>query len=91
MPVLTCRYSGVCWYFANVSCHCASDSGGSVPTIGCHSTIDRPECVSRVDAADDDHREHQRAADEEPRGHATVCCAAARMRRAAAGGVHGRT
>ena len=25
-----------------------SESGGSVPTIGCHSVIDRPECVSRV-------------------------------------------
>ena len=22
--------------------------GGSVPTIGCHSVIDNPECVSRV-------------------------------------------
>ena len=30
------------------SCHAGSESGGSVPTIGCHSTIDRPECVSRV-------------------------------------------
>ena len=26
----------------------ATPSGGSVPTIGCHSTIDRPECVRRV-------------------------------------------
>ena len=25
-----------------------SDIGGSVPTIGCHSVIDNPECVRRV-------------------------------------------
>ena len=48
MPWFTCRYSGVSRYFSNVCCHSASDIGGSVPTIGCHSTIDRPECVSRV-------------------------------------------
>ncbi len=48
MPWFTCRYSGVSWYLSNASCHAASESGGSVPTIGCHSTIDRPEWVSRV-------------------------------------------
>src|SRR4030095_5874465 len=48
MPRLTCRYSGVAWYFSNAACHCVSSRGGSVPTIGCHSVIDRPECVRRV-------------------------------------------
>src|SRR6266853_1033195 len=48
MPGLTSRYSGVCLYFPKVSCHPASSRGGSAPTIGCHSTMDRPEWVSRV-------------------------------------------
>jgi hypothetical protein len=33
---------------AKASSHAASESGGNVPTIGCHSVIDNPECVSRV-------------------------------------------
>src|SRR5689334_8565303 len=45
---LTCLNSGVCRYFANAACQSASLIGGSVPTIGCHSTIDKPECVRRV-------------------------------------------
>jgi hypothetical protein len=45
---LTCSNSGVCRYFANASFQSAADSGGSVPTMGCHSVIDSPECVSRV-------------------------------------------
>jgi hypothetical protein len=32
----------------NTSSHCAASKGGTVPTSGCHSTIDRPEWVSRV-------------------------------------------
>src|SRR5512135_534855 len=48
MPRLTSRYSGVAWYLVKASFHAASDSGGSVPTIGCHSVIDSPEWVSRV-------------------------------------------
>src|SRR5437879_1004869 len=48
MVGLTRRYSGVCGYFRKASCHAPSSSGGSVPTIGCHSTIDRPEWVRRV-------------------------------------------
>ena len=47
-PLLTCAYSGVAWYFANASFQSAADSGGKVPTIGCHSVIDKPEWVSRV-------------------------------------------
>ena len=48
MPLFTCWYSGVAWYLANAACQSASESGGSVPTIGCHSVIESPECVSRV-------------------------------------------
>ena len=48
MPRLTSRYSGVAWYLVKASFQAESDSGGSVPTIGCHSVIDSPECVSRV-------------------------------------------
>src|SRR5207342_1690651 len=39
---------GVCLYLSKVSCHCASSRGGMAPTIGCHSTMESPECVSRV-------------------------------------------
>ena len=48
MPWLIWLYSGICWYFANSSCHSASLSGGMTPWIGFHSVIDRPESVSRV-------------------------------------------
>src|SRR5207253_10804167 len=48
MSWLRSRNSGVSLYLSNVSCHCASFSGGSAPTMGCHSTIESPECVSRV-------------------------------------------
>src|SRR5215471_1210398 len=48
IPRLTCSYSGVAWYLRNASSHCAAETGGSVPTIGCHSVIDNPEWVSRV-------------------------------------------
>ena len=48
MPRLTCLNSGVCWYLENRSCQSESVSGGTVPTSGCHSTIDSPEWVSRV-------------------------------------------
>src|SRR5262245_54644267 len=36
------------WYFSNSVCHALSLSGGSVPVTGRHSTIERPEPVSRV-------------------------------------------
>lgn len=48
MAWFTRRYSGVSLYFSNVACQAASLSGGSVPTIGCHSTIESPEWVRRV-------------------------------------------
>ena len=35
-------------YLSNSACHAASLSGGSVPVTGFHSTIDRPDSVSRV-------------------------------------------
>src|SRR5262249_13238176 len=47
-PGLTFGSSGVRWYFSNPPCHCPWFRGGMVPTIGCHSTIDKPEWVSRV-------------------------------------------
>ncbi len=48
IPWLTFWYSGVSWYSPKVFIHCASVSGGTAPMIGCHSTIDNPEWVSRV-------------------------------------------
>ena len=48
IPWLTFRYSGVSLYLSKASSHWASFTGGRVPMIGCHSTIDSPEWVSRV-------------------------------------------
>src|SRR2546423_7698929 len=48
MSWLRRRNSGVVRYFAKVSSHCAAWRGGIAPTRGCHSTIERPECVRRV-------------------------------------------
>ena len=48
MPWFTSLYSGVAWYFENATAQSDSDKGGSVPTIGCHSVMDSPECVRRV-------------------------------------------
>ena len=39
---------GVSRYLANSASQSDCCSGGSAPTIGCHSVIDSPECVSRV-------------------------------------------
>src|SRR2546423_11790161 len=44
----TAWYSGICWYFANSAAQSAADSGGTMPIIGFHSVIDRPDRVSRV-------------------------------------------
>src|SRR5712691_6402145 len=48
MPELTSRYCGMCWYLSNSAAQAAGDSGGRMPTTGCHSVIDRPDRVSRV-------------------------------------------
>ncbi len=48
MPLLTCWYCGICRYLSKASCQSASDSGGTMPMIGFHSVIDRPEPVRRV-------------------------------------------
>ena len=48
MPRLSSRYCGIAWYFSNSACQAASDSGGSTPVTGFHSTIERPDSVSRV-------------------------------------------
>src|SRR5262245_22277583 len=37
-------------YFCSSACHAASDIGGSHPVTGRHSTIDRPDSLSRVSA-----------------------------------------
>ena len=42
------RYCGYCWYFSKAASQSAWFSGGSVPMIGAHSTIDSPEPVRRV-------------------------------------------
>ena len=48
MPRLTRWYCGMVLYLSNSACHCACDSGGTTPVTGFHSTIERPDCVSRV-------------------------------------------
>src|ERR1051326_756020 len=48
MPALRCRYCGVKRYLSNSLCHCAAESGGKGPVTGCHSTIEKPDSVSRV-------------------------------------------
>src|SRR5437899_901045 len=48
IALLTWRNSGVSRYLANACSQSPSDNGGHVPTIGCHSVIDSPECVKRV-------------------------------------------
>jgi hypothetical protein len=55
MPLLTCWYSGVRWYFANASFRLPFG--------------DRQSRMRETrDATDDDDRENERAADEKPRG-----------------------
>ena len=44
------RPCGDARYFFSSACHAASDNGGSQPVTGRHSTIDRPDSVSRVRA-----------------------------------------
>ena len=48
MPALSARYCGIARYFSNSACHPLSPSGGSVPSTGFHSVIERPDSVSRV-------------------------------------------
>src|ERR1043166_7683130 len=48
MPALRCRYCGVVRYLSNSLCHASADNGGSVPVTGCHSTIERPDSVTRA-------------------------------------------
>src|ERR1700756_1445567 len=44
----TARYSGISLYLANSAAQSAAESGGTTPTTGCHSVIDRPDRGSRV-------------------------------------------
>src|SRR5712692_1863918 len=48
MPRLSSRNCGMVWYLANSACQAASSSGGTTPVTGRHSTIERPDSVSRV-------------------------------------------
>src|SRR6266446_3847549 len=48
MPALCSRYCGMVLYLPNSACHAAASSGGITPVTGFHSTIDRPDSVSRV-------------------------------------------
>src|SRR5215472_8715954 len=41
-------YSGISLYLANSAAQSAAESGGTTPTTGCHSVIDKPDRVSRV-------------------------------------------
>ena len=49
-PRFTNRPCGEERYFCSSACHAWSPSGGSQPVTGFHSTIDRPDSVSRVSA-----------------------------------------
>ena len=44
----TNKNSGIPLYFVNSNCHCSLVKGSSIPEIGFHSTIERPETVNRV-------------------------------------------
>src|SRR6516162_7267007 len=48
MPGLRSRYCGMALYLSNSARHAAASSGGTTPVTGFHSTIDRPDSVSRV-------------------------------------------
>src|SRR5262249_1864128 len=48
IPALCSRYCGMALYFSNSACHSDVSSGGATPVTGFHSTIDRPDSVSRV-------------------------------------------
>ena len=48
IPGLRSRYCGMAWYFSNSACQAGASSGGTTPVTGFHSTIDRPDSVSRV-------------------------------------------
>src|SRR5215813_327919 len=48
IPALCSRYCGMALYFSNSACHADVSSGGTTPVTGFHSTIDRPDSVSRV-------------------------------------------
>src|SRR6266436_9496671 len=48
MPALCSRYCGMVLYLSNSSRHADASSGGTTPVTGFHSTIDRPDSVSRV-------------------------------------------
>src|SRR5215470_16471553 len=48
MAKWTARYSGIALYLANSAAQAASEIGGTIPTTGFHSVIDRPDKVSRV-------------------------------------------
>src|SRR5258707_5453629 len=45
-----CRslYCGMVLYLSNSACQARASSGGTTPVTGFHSTIDRPDSVSRV-------------------------------------------
>src|SRR5215471_17496153 len=48
MPALCSRYCGMVLYLSNSACHARASSGGTTPVTGFHSTIERPDSVSRV-------------------------------------------
>src|SRR5262249_6220316 len=48
MPGLRSRYCGMALYLSNSACHAGASSGGTTPVTGFHSTIAKPDSVSRV-------------------------------------------
>src|SRR6266498_4602344 len=48
IPALRSRYCGMVLYLSNSACQADASSGGTTPVTGFHSTIDRPDSVSRV-------------------------------------------
>src|SRR5215467_12773211 len=48
MPAFCSRYCGMVLYLSNSACHAGASRGGITPVTGFHSTIERPDSVSRV-------------------------------------------
>ena len=56
-------------YFCSSACQAASDSGGSQPVTGRHSTIESPELGESRERTDDDHKKNHRSNDDQPVAH----------------------
>src|SRR5262249_7703397 len=48
IPGWRSRYWGIILYLSNSTCHARASSGGTTPVTGFHSTMERPDSVSRL-------------------------------------------